>query len=60
MRTLEHIDQMLSHYHRSKSEIMENAVATRLTKSLNTYDKELNSGVEYVQSKSTLNVLKKL
>ena len=57
---IEHIKQLLSQHHRDKSTIMENAVANRLNKSLSTYDKELNSGVEYIQAKSTLNVLKKL
>jgi hypothetical protein len=57
---IEHIRHMLSLHHRDKSTIMETAITTRLNKSLFTYDKELNSGVEYVQGKSTLNVLKKL
>ena len=57
---IEHIRHMLSLHHRDKPTIMETAVATRLNKSLLTYDKELDVGVEYVQNKSTLNVLKKL
>ena len=57
---LEHIKYMLSLHHRDRNTIMEKAVITRLNKSLLTYDKELSSGVEYIQNKSTLNVLKKL
>lgn len=57
---LEHIKYMLSLHHRDRDSIMEGAVIARLNKSLLTYDKELTSGVEYIQNKSTLNILKKL
>ena len=57
---IEHVRQMLSQHHRDKSTVMEDAVLHRLNKSLLTYDQELDSGVEYVQHKSVLNVLKKL
>ena len=36
------------------------SIAKRLDKSLLTYDDELSKGVEYIQSKSELTVLKKL
>ena len=57
---IEHIRKMLSEHHRNREEMMENAIIDRLNKSLNTYDKELSSGVDYISNKSELNVLKRL
>lgn len=54
------IQEQLSKRHRTRQEIMEMAINARLNKSLQTYDKELSLGVEYVAQKSELNVLKKL
>ena len=57
---LGHIQDMLESRHRSRNEIMEKAVEERLNKSLLEYTRTLDTGVEYVASKSELNVLKKL
>lgn len=57
---IEHIQKQLSERHRTRQEIMEEAINNRLMKSLQTYDKELSLGVNYVTQKSELNVLKKL
>ena len=55
-----HIEKMLSERHRSKNTIMAEAINKRLTKSLLTYEKELEAGCEYISSKNEINVLKKL
>lgn len=55
-----HIKEQLALRHRSRTEIMSEAIKERLNKSLLTYDQELSLGVEYVTQKSELNVLKKL
>jgi hypothetical protein len=52
--------EQLSKRHRTRQEIMEMAINGRLNKSLQTYDKELSLGVEYITQKSEINVLKKL
>jgi hypothetical protein len=39
---------------------MGTAIKERLDKSLQTYEQELESGVDYVSQKSEINVLKKL
>ena len=57
---IEHIKLMLQNHHRTKSSIMESAIINRLDKSLFTYDSELSMRVEYIKSKSELNVLRKL
>ena len=57
---LEYIREQLNSRHRTRHEIMSNAINERLDKSLQTYTKELSLGVEYVAQKSELNVLKKL
>jgi hypothetical protein len=54
------IQEQLSKRHRTRQEIMEMAINGRLNKSLQTYDKELSLGVEYITQKSEINVLKKL
>ena len=51
---------MLDSRHRTRNDIMVNAIEQRLNKSLLTYSKTLDSGVEYVANKSEINVLKKL
>ena len=57
---IEHIREQLALRHRSKNEIMSKAISERLDKSLQTYEKELSLGADYVAQKSELNVLKKL
>ena len=57
---LGHIKDMLDSRHRTRNDIMVNAIEQRLNKSLLTYIKTLDSGVEYVANKSEINVLKKL
>lgn len=57
---LEHIQKQLNERHRTRQEIMKEAINIRLMKSLQTYEEELSLGVEYVTQKSELNVLKKL
>ena len=60
MNQIDHIKEQLSLRHRDKPEIMKSAINERLNKSLQTYDKELTSGVTYITRKNELNVLKKL
>ena len=55
-----HIEKMLAERHRSKNAIMTEAISERLTKSLLTYEKELDAGCEYISSKNEIKVLKKL
>ena len=57
---IKHIQEQLNNRHRNRQEIMEMAINARLDKSLQTYNKELSLGVEYIAQKSELNVLKKL
>lgn len=60
MDVLKHIRDQLSQRHRSRGEIIKSAVSDRLTKSLLTYNDELDSNVNHIAQKSELNVLKKL
>jgi hypothetical protein len=55
-----HIEKELSKRHRCRTEIMKSAIDERLNKSLETYAKGLDSGVNYINGKSELNVLRKL
>ena len=57
---LNHIELALEEHHRTPYQFMSDAVKDRLNLSLKTYEEELESGANYVATKSELNVIKKL
>ena len=57
---LTHIRQTLSKRHHTRQAMMYNAVQERLNKSLNTYQKELDTGISYIETKNEIKVIKKL
>lgn len=50
----------LSHYHRTKDEIMQQAVVTRLNASYESYVHELNNSLEFLKKRNELSLLKRI
>jgi hypothetical protein len=60
MDNLTHIKYNLEKRHRRREAIMYDAVKNRLSKSLSTYEKTLDKGVLYIETKNELKVISKL
>lgn len=60
MNNLELIIKELDNYKRNKEQLMYKYINDRLTKSLNSYYKELSDSVNFLNSKEELNIIKKI
>jgi len=60
MNNLELIIKELDNYKRNKEQLMYKYINDRLTKSLNSYYKELRDSVNFLNSKEELKIIKKI
>lgn len=57
---LDEISKELNNHHRNKSELLPYYIQLRLTKSLQTYYKDLNRSTSYLLERNSYNILRRM